>query len=219
MYAKRRLVCVLAVAAMLAGIGVSASADIITPVSATASSSHWSSPAENTLTWGSMSSGTASNPDLTATLPGDAWGGPNWLTGGSGIVGEWITFDLGAAKNVGKAYVWQLNQDNEADRGVHNFTIEGSANNSTWKVLTASSTVDMTTQGGTGVLLSAEQFALTQNNIGIQYIRFTVNSNYGDPSYAGLGEVRFTEAIPEPGTMMLLATALAGLLGYAWRKR
>ena len=36
--------------------------------------------------------------------------------------------------------------------------------------------------------------------------------------FPGAG-VMYLDAVPEPGTLVLLATGLIGLLAYAWRKR
>jgi hypothetical protein len=42
-----------------------------------------------------------------------------------------------------------------------------------------------------------------------------VLTNYGKTYSAAMG----IKAVPEPGTLALIAAGLAGLLAYAWRKR
>ena len=218
MHARRTFVCVLAMGALLAAIIAPALAEdaakkaaekVITPVSAKASTDNWGNlPASNLLSWGNMTSGLAASPDLAATYDDDSEGKDAWMTKPGNVVGAWIQFDLGAPTDVDKAYVWQYNQGvYGVVRGVKDFKIEGSTDRATWKVLTATNTVKMKTHGGEGNSVAADQFALTQNNTGVQYIKFTIVSNNGDVTpldeqhpkvvgLVGLGEVRFS-AVPK----------------------
>ncbi len=54
-----------------------------------------------------------------------------------------------------------------------------------------------------------------------RYVELTITDNFAWNPYAGsrvcFDEIQF--AVPEPSTLALLATGLAGLLCYAWRKR
>ena len=64
------------------------------------------------------------------------------------------------------------------------------------------------------------------NAQGIRYVQMDITTSfegvlgqYG-ANHVGLGEVGFEGTIvPEPSALMLLCSALMGLLAYAWRKR
>jgi hypothetical protein len=65
-------------------------------------------------------------------------------------------------------------------------------------------------------------FAVDYGNIvGVQFAN-TIPYDTNQANTFGLigwGEVRFVTAVPEPGTLLLTASGLVGLLAYAWRKR
>ena len=48
---------------------------------------------------------------------------------------------------------------------------------------------------------------------------FGANGYQGDPTTLSATVDNFGIAVPEPSTLVLLATALLGLLAYAWRRR
>jgi hypothetical protein len=179
-----------------------------TPVSVTASSNLFNAfnfPGE-TLDWTFMSAGTASAPDLTATYTPNGSGNGTWLTNTGDVASAWIQYDLGSLMDVGQAYIWQRSQTNLTSRGVKDFTIDGSVDGTTWNPLTFTSLVLQEAVNGAPV--SAQSFALTQNNLGIRYVKINVDSNYGDADYVGLTEVRFV-AVPEPGTLALAGLGIA----------
>ena len=71
----------------------------------------------------------------------------------------------------------------------------------------------------------AQHFSLS-NAAGVQYVQVLITSastpSYGDSAETncGLGHVQLVGtavASPEPGTLVLLGTALVNLLAYAWR--
>jgi hypothetical protein len=178
-----------------------------TPVSVTASSNLFNAynfPGE-TLDWTQMSAGAATAPDLAATYTPNVNGVGTWLTNTGDVATAWIQYDLGSLMDVGQAYIWQRSQLGETDRGVKDFTIDGSVDGTTWSSLTSTSL--LLQQAVDGAPVSAQSFALTQNNTGIRYVRINVDSNYGD-DYVGLTEVRFV-AVPEPGTLALAGLGIA----------
>ena len=189
-----------------------------TPVSVTASSNlfnQFNVPGE-TLDWTFMSAGTASAPDLTATYTPNGAGNGTWLTNTGDVANAWIQYDLGSLMDVGQAYIWQRSQTDLTSRGVKDFTIDGSVDGTTWNPLTSTSLVLQ--QAVNGAPVSAESFALTQNNLGIRYVRINVDSNYGDADYVGLTEVRFV-AVPEPGTLALAGLGIAAAACCIRRRR
>lgn len=179
-----------------------------TPVSVTASSNLFNAfnPPVDTLNWTSMSAGTASAPDLAATYTPNGSGNGTWTTNTGDVANAWIQYDLGSLMDVGQAYIWQRSQTDLTSRGVKDFTIDGSVDGTTWSSLT--STALLLQEAVNGAPVSAQSFALTQNNTGIRYVRINVDSNYGDPNYVGLTEVRFV-AVPEPGTLALAGLGIA----------
>jgi len=189
-----------------------------TPVSVTASSNLFdifNFPGE-TLDWTFMSAGTASAPDLTATYTPNGSGQGTWTTNTGDVANAFIQYDLGSLMDVGQAYIWQRSQTDLTSRGVKDFTIEGSVDGTTWNPLTFTSLVLQ--QAVNGAPVSAQSFALTQNNLGIRYVKINVDSNYGDADYVGLTEVRFV-AVPEPGTLALAGLGIAAAACGIRRRR
>lgn len=178
-----------------------------TPVSVTASSNLFNAfnPPVDTLNWTFMSAGTASAPDLAATYTPNGSGNGTWTTNTGDVANAWIQYDLGSLMDVGQAYIWQRSQTDLTSRGVKDFTIDGSVDGTTWNPLTSTSL--LLQEAVNGAPVSAQPFNLTQNNMGIRYVRINVDSNYGD-DYVGLTEVRFV-AVPEPGTLALAGLGIA----------
>ena len=189
-----------------------------TPVSVTASSNLFDIfdfPVK-TLDWTGMSAGTASAPDLTATYTPNGSGNGTWTTNTGDVANAFIQYDLGSLMDVGQAYIWQRSQTNLTSRGVKDFTIVGSVDGTNWNPLTFTSLVLQEAVNGAPV--SAQSFALTQNNLGIRYVRINVDSSYGDADYVGLTEVRFV-AVPEPGTLALAGLGIAAAACGIRRRR
>ncbi len=136
----------------------------------------------------------------------------------SGVSGDgWVQFEFATAQEISKMWVWNYNNPNYLGRGWESVAIDYSTDGTTW-----------TRMGGGDTYLTFAQAPGTDgyecNNI-IDFGGITVKKvvltlgwatgNYGDPSYAGLSEVRFEE-VPEPATMLLLGL---GGLGMLRRKR
>ena len=141
---------------------------------------------------------------------GTAWNDPNPRNG----VG-WISFDLGAESVIDGFHVWNYNETNLSSRGAKDVDVQISSDGTTWS--SAQSFVFAQAPGADGyagenLLFTAPQTA--------RYVKFDISTGYGDGLAPGLSEVRFIGApVPEPGTLVLLACGLLGLLAYAWRKR
>ena len=189
--------------------------EIITPIDARVSSAY-TSPSDNSLADGqfllewfvnpdgkrtppSFSEGSKYDPSLAALWKADANGSYTWMTASGEVAGAWVIFDLEGAYDLAEAYIWQRGQGGDgydlSDRDANEIIIEGSKNGDDWQVLTADSFANLTRSGfsgDSGLPKEAQVFKLSKNNQGIKLVRITINSNYGNPEYTGLAEVRFT---------------------------
>jgi hypothetical protein len=133
-----------------------------------------------------------------------------WLANGSSA---WLVFDLGSVYNVAFASVWNYGPGCcGADRSVKDLAVFSSING-----------VNYTPVGSYVLSLpTTDPFGADVIEIATsaRYIRFDLNSNYGEPMYIGLSEVQFEgggSTVPEPASLLLFGTGLVGL--RAWRKR
>jgi hypothetical protein len=127
-----------------------------------------------------------------------------WITDGTPT--GWLIFDLGAVYSLGYASVWNYNAICcGLDRSVLDMD-----------VLLSNDGVNYTLFGsfvlteGTGGWIPPDTLALT--GASARYIKFNLNSDYGDPDYIGLSEVQFYGATtPEPASMVLLGSGVLAL--------
>ena len=143
----------------------------------------------------------------------DTTGANMWVTNGSGIAGQWITFDLQAVHPLQALRVWNLNMSGNSDRGIDEFDIAVSLDGSTYQTLTGPSSghFSLTEAPGAAEYLTADMIDL--DGVFARHVRFTVVTNYGDGTYVGLSEVRFYHAIPEPSSIGLALLGLLALVG------
>jgi hypothetical protein len=76
-------------------------------------------------------------------------------------------------------------------------------------------TLKGTQQGGFAIL---EGFIGLEESTPIAMAEITANGPGGDPFNFAIDDLRF-EATPEPGTITLLGIGIAGMAGYAWRRK
>jgi hypothetical protein len=226
-----------------------AQADVITPVGVTASSGTAYAPdlisplatqvpgtptvfhtGGDVLTW---------THDATWSGFGQWLGDDNTVNENPGAVdGQYLTFDLGAAHGLTNAYLWNFSQyrgspTNTLDltgRGVKNFDLLGSLDGATFTPIAtglqmAKSEVglnDGASGGGTigSVPITTQAFDISAT---ARYVRVLIHSDWNGiaTDNVGLAQVAFggTAVTPEPGTLVLLASGLIGLLCYAWKNR
>lgn len=116
-----------------------------------------------------------------------------------------ITFDLGAAYDLGAVLFWNFNETPSfpnTQRGISSVTASFSSDNVTF---TGDTTLNFTQSSGLPV--TGETVSMLAD--GVQYVRFTDFADHGDGNLTGFLEVRFA-TVPEPSS-----TALLGLSGIA----
>ena len=183
---------------------VSAGVEIIVPVGVTASSYYpeWGVPGAlidgSGLTGGTGREATHTNAN---NVMYQLW----HSAAETAVVGQWVEFDLGAAYDVANALVWQLAQENLTARGVQTFTISVAGTNQVFSTYATGKGLKI----ATGAVQEPVQ-VVTLAARDIRYVRFTVQSNYGD-SYVGLSEVRFEGVLsgPQPLNMIQPVSASA----------
>jgi len=188
----------LAAITLIAFLQSSLMAEVITPVSASASSYYSSSYLPSHLIDGSGQSGPN---DLTQTANADFGGdGFAWIAQGDGSAGnvsdQWVAFDLGANFTLSSADIWQYNENYDLTRGVADFALYTSptadVNDATNFVGNFSLAISPPNSGE-----PVQRFPISVSNV--RLVKFAIiddwagNSNV--PNYVGLSEVRF-EAPP-----------------------
>jgi hypothetical protein len=151
---------------------------------------------------------------LTQThVPSNGTGAnPHWIGGISQLNStQPLVFNLGGAYTVGSVHVWQYTD--AANATFNNFGT--SAFNISFSTDGGSSygpTISLTgfTQGTQTVeSVQTRTFAVQS---GVTHIKFNNFSAFNGATNAGLGEVRFSTAIPEPSAALLSILGIGGLL-------
>ena len=211
---------ILALAAAAAAVSaMPARAATITPVAVTASSTQRNYSADKLINGSGLSGDGMHNGDWSAM----------WMTQqGQGANQGWLVFDLGAAYKLTGVDMWQYNflsppfipgVINTIYRGTEDFTLSTSLDGITFdSVLNGSMVL------GDGEPVSATNFSFDAT---AQYVRIDLNDNlvpdgYLEDTYptygVGLSEVRFTSAVPEPATWMMMIVGF-GLVGGVMRRK
>lgn len=174
---NRNLICSCLVVLMLGVICVNkAFSDVITNVSATASSSNDTSP--NRTVDGSGLTG-----DLHDTSPSNMW------LSGMGDPAPFIRYELDQIYKVEEMWVWNYNETIEhfIGLGAKDVTIEYSINGSNWTQLSGAPQISQA-PGQNGY---AHNTTVDFGGALARYVKITVNSGYGMLPQYGLSEVRF----------------------------
>lgn len=194
---------------VLAATVLGANASLLSGVTVESFSSEISSPdrhAGNTVD-GSGLSGAGSATDTHGTTPEDMW-----ITVGDTAFGTdldpSITFDLGGQYDVDTLRIWNFNEATFTHHGADEILVSAGASLGS---LTQTQTVNVAEGGGTATE-AAQDFASTFS--GVQYIKFTINSNHdGDDfvnnvftnsteQFAGLSEVLFEGTLVAPPDLL-----------------
>ncbi len=151
------------------------------------------------------------------------------INGCAGIGGQiaQITYNLsgGSVVQVGTMYVWNYNEffgSSFVNRGVDTLQVSTSPDGTTFTPiidpLNSSTTwVFAEAPGTTGYTPQVFSFS---SPVSAAFIRFDILTNYGDAhDFVGLSEVGFDAPTPEPGTGLLMLSAIGLLIGARARFR
>lgn len=201
-------------AAASAVLAASAHAAVITPVSATASST-FNNGAYNAQ---NLVNGSGLSGDLH-----DSNYASMWMTN-LGESKAQVTFDLGGLFNLASADIWQFNFGTNTpvistlDRGIKDFRVLVSLDGASFTEI-FTGTLDRAPDGSP---ITAQTIALSG---AARFVQFDILSNYTYGTIyeaweaSGLSEVRFNSAeVPEPASLALVVAGL-GALGVARRRR
>jgi len=134
-----------------------------------------------------------------------------WLLNGT-TTGT-VTFDLGSLFKVGSSTVWNYGPGCCGDgRSVKDLGVSVSTDG-----INFSSSGNFVLTQPTTDPFPGQNLAL--NDVNARFVRFSINSNYGDDTYSGLSEVKFYgTAVPEAETYAYALVGL-GVVGLALRRK
>lgn len=149
---------------------------------------------------------------------GGGAGAAFWDGYASNVDDKVVTYTFATAVNITGGHFWQYGGD-DASRSLKNADIYVS-NTDVWENYTLAGTLAGYSQP-TGTQDTGQDFSLTNTAANVRYIQLRNLTNWSGltTGFCGFGEIRFVGTVPEPGTLILTATGLLGLLAYAWRKR
>ena len=217
MMATRKHTLTLAASALLIAVGTSADAAVITPTSATSTSTIGGvRTIDKTIDASDLSAGGLSGDILSEThTNNDSNSGGYWLstnTGGN-VAGEVLTFTLEEATDISGIHMWGYERIGSTSRTMKTFDLsfstDGGANYTT---TIAKASLGNFAAPNDPIGVQTKTFATVS---GVTTIKISNIENFGDANYVGLSEIRF-EVVPEPGSLALLG--LGGLL-IARRRR
>lgn len=113
-----------------------------------------------------------------------------WDTAGGTAFPHTLTFNFHGQKNLDKILVWNGNEGSgNSDRGAKDVLIEYSLDGTNWSTLGNY----VFAQAADGAAINATD-EIDAGGVLASQVRFTITSNYTDPTYTAMSEVRFYEA-------------------------
>lgn len=208
-------------AALLAG---HAQAAVITPVTATSTTTIGSPRTADAMIDGTLLSGGGTSGDILSETVTYAGSSGHWLSASSAVddptnfrsTTEVLTFDLGGTFDVDTMYLWPYIRAERA-RGIRTLDISFSTNGGTTydTTLPAGTFADFTIDDQSGDQpVQTRSFAVQTD---VTHIQLTNLTTFGSTNYIAISELRFgATEIPEPAS---LASGLLGLALIAGRRR
>jgi hypothetical protein len=149
-----------------------------------------------------------------ATTPVNSW------VSSQGVLTGQITFSLGGLFTVDSFSFWNQNGGGpgaDGSTGIRNVQVLTSTDGTIFTPLAGGPTSFAQVTGIAN--LPPEVFSFTA--ISATHFRFVVLSNWGDTAETGFAEVGFNgvSAVPEPTSLLLLGTGLAGIATRVTRRR
>ncbi len=145
---------------------------------------------------------------ITGDLHSGNWA-TKWITNGT-TTGT-LTFDVGSELFIGNTTVWNYgtgccaDSRSTKDLGI-SYSTDGVNYTNFANVVLAMPTLNP---------FPGETFGL---NFNARYVKFALNSNYGD-GYTGLSEVKFTTAVPEPESYAMMLAGLGLMASFVRRRK
>jgi hypothetical protein len=133
-----------------------------------------------------------------------------WLSESGTMSNHWIRFDLQSTHALAAARIWNHNHTGYTIRSIDEFYLDVSPDGSNWSTLSGPETdgrFGLAQAPGASDYIDAD--LIDMSGVRARYVRFRVwtGHNAGTPGevyYAGLSEVRFYEACPTQGTMIMI---------------
>jgi hypothetical protein len=140
-----------------------------------------------------------------------------------GVLAGNFDFDLGGTYTLSSFALWNDPQD-VGNQGVRNFSLYADDNSAFSSPTLLGS---YTAAEGTGTSGNLEDLNLGQIftffSTEAAFIRMAIESNYGSTDFTGFTEAAFEIAgpvpVPEPGSLLLLGTGIAGIVATARKRR
>lgn len=215
-------------AAVLLATSWGAHAGLITPISATSSTSGTDLYSATNLV---NDSGLSDQPGTPSSTHGPANASNSWVTRNNGSNDYFaglpipiLTFDLGGTFLLRNIYVWNYNLQNNG------FRAPNTANDNQAKEISVTFGLSGVFSGPTVINIaqdsgSVEAQLFSIGNVTADTVKFEVTDNYfntstpfGGGDRVGLSEVKFGGDVPAPATLALIGLGLAGL-GFSHRKK
>lgn len=137
----------------------------------------------------------------------DGWWNDTTYASGT-FTGPTFTFNLGSAQPVSSILI---NYCGDASHPISSVTAAFSTDGATFGNAVTSTGFVSSTDANAQLVIPV--------SLGFNPRYVEMGFHTGGTTYRFVSEVGFTTPSPEPGTMVLLATGVIGLLAYAWRKR
>ena len=231
---KIRAIVIVAACSAFGFVAVQAAIIVVhTPLGATASSTLPGRPASQTIDGSGLQFATPAAITSTSQLPNHnespETGGGMWLVdNGNGPTGS-IIFDLGSVKRFHTLYVWNYAEVafanttpiDESDRSARNVTLYADNTPSPTTLVqplvfneAVNTPLASANVGGSGswnldynTAVGDSAYTLT-SSVTLRYFKFDITSNWSDPSFVGLSEIRFGQTVPEPMVLTVIASGL-----------